>query len=385
MRMIISASLLSAALAVSQAAQAQSSDPASTPASPDSQSAESASGMQPADSQLPAGEKSMDPNKQMHGGTHGSTMGSTGGTQGDMGQQQAGTNTSECDIGFRSGQTSADTSSVQTCLSQVDKASVKYINVLGVASPVGSESLNMRLSQQRAASVAEQLKREFPNAQVSSMGIGEQPNMEPSAKVTLVSVAGAETAQAGADDAAAGAAGADVAAGDGTTALPGQETATDDLGRVSLGEGVETEGAVRMNTARIAARVAQDDFDPVDEVLPFYGLEIAYVGRMPGATGVRWEAGAVGGVLAEQGDEADGYEAHGLLGAGYAFNNFVVGARALGGAVWNDRPGTSREAQEDFGGEARIGFEKDRWSIFAGAGATQEQTARLGIDLGVLL
>jgi len=370
MRMIISASLMSVVLAVSQAAVAQTTDssqPSTVPGapvdaqmgSPSMSAPASESGMQPSGSQMTGDAQSLQ--------------------SGDA-QQQANVNTSECDISFNSGASSADTAAVQSCVSQLDKSQVKYISVMGVASPDGPATKNQQLSQMRAASVAEQLKREFPNARVTSMGIGEQPNMDPSARVTIVSV----------DDAAAQAqasvpltpAPVDPLA---TQPLPGEQNAADDLGRVSLGEGVETEGAVRMNTARIAARLAQDDFDAADDLLPFYGLEVAYVGRLPGATGLRWEAGAVGGVMAEETDEADGYQAHGLLGVGYAFNNFVIGARGLGGAIWDDRPGTRRDAQEDFGGEARIGFEKDRWSVFAGAGATENLSTRLGIDLGILL
>jgi hypothetical protein len=118
----------------------------------------------------------------------------------------------------------------------------------------------------------------------------------------------------------------------------------------------------------------------LDESFPVIGLEVAYVRPNTGMQNLRTEMGATAASMSKGDKLMQQASAHALLGAGFNLSGIIVGARALGGGVWDEE----NKWRDDFGGEGRLGFENKTLSVFAGVGRTQK-TSRFGLDVGILL
>jgi hypothetical protein len=264
------------------------------------------------------------------------------------------------------------------------KADVEYFHLLATTHVAGMQKKNLALADTRIANIKKLLTADYPNARLESLNAGPSAHLGDTMRLTVMAVK-VEKATALEDGMAP------VVTEERplhTTAGAGKETGDvqiepaageEALPRVALAPSVKSEEA-RENFGRIAARMGQDADRDSDESYPAIGFEVAYVRPNTGAANVRTELGGTAVSMSKGSDLMRRASAHALVGAGYSISGVVVGARLLGGGVWDE----AEKWRDDFGGEGRLGFEKGNISIFAGIGRT-DKTSRFGLDVGLML
>lgn len=296
------------------------------------------------------------------------------------------TETHECSIKYAKNSIIAAEAEFNRCLSAVEsrKADVEYFQIVAGTGIAGKHQANLKRAEQRIDFLKKKLSADFPNARLDSINVG--PNRQLGDSVRLSYVALTPEAKAAMAEASSPVtteerrlhttAGAGSESGEPQIEPPKEAT---DLPRVSAAPAVKAE-VLRENFARIAVRMGQDADRDRNESFPAIGLEVAYVRPNTGMENLRTEIGGTAVSMSKGEDLSKQASAHVLLGAGYNLNGVIVGARALGGGVWDE----DNKWRDDFGGEGRLGFENKSYSIFAGVGRTQK-TARFGLDLGMML
>lgn len=275
--------------------------------------------------------------------------------------------TSKCEVKFDTNSAVPSSSDIESCLSKAE-GSIESAYVIGTASKGGSLSYNYNLSQRRAQSIANAIKARLPDAKIETFAAGSSADSL-SAKVLITA----------AEDTSA----TPVAAVVIDQSIAQQEQAQEEYQRSStLNREQEAGLTPDQHSARIAVRLGNDIYDPADERYPSAGLDIGYVRNNVLLNNMRLEMGTTASVLqdaSQSGMEQIGAaSAHAYVGPGFGVKSFVVGARGMVGSVWD----SARKWQIDTGGEGRIGFESDSFSVFAGLGRTT-YTTRLGVDVGV--
>ena len=292
--------------------------------------------------------------------------------------------THECNIPFDNGAVDANRDLVNNCVSGFQNNEVKFISITAGASPGGSLRANKVVSDKRAEMLRMELARMYPDARIEAHGIGVQPVTGRSAKIVAVTAPSVEMAAA--EFAKISTATAETPPESTASVEPSVDPSADttDLGRVNLDASTQlgADKSDRENWFRLALRGANDRYYDDDKYYGSAGLELAYVRSKTMIPSVRGELGATASAMLDNDYENSfrGYNAHAFAGPAFAYNGFVIGARALGGGVWEEE----RKFRGDGGGEGRIGFESPNGiSVFAAAGRTNK-LARYGIDLGMI-
>jgi hypothetical protein len=296
------------------------------------------------------------------------------------------TETRECTLKFSKNETTLPQKQVDDCLSAFAnrKDDVDHVQIIAGTRLGGAHKTSMKRSTARIDNLRKKLTADFPNARIDSVNAGPSRELGEVLRLTIISLS-PETKAAMAEESTP------VTTEERrlhTTAGAGSETGepqiepqkeAGDLPRVSVEPVVKAEG-VRENFGRVAARLGQDSNRDLDESFPVIGLEVAYVRPNTGMQNLRTEMGATAASMSKGDKLMQQASAHALLGAGFNLSGIIVGARALGGGVWDEE----NKWRDDFGGEGRLGFENKTLSVFAGVGRTQK-TSRFGLDVGILL
>ncbi|MFZ9521007.1 MAG: hypothetical protein ACO3A4_11080 [Silvanigrellaceae bacterium] len=291
-----------------------------------------------------------------------------------------------CTLKYSSKQTVLPSKQLDDCLSVFAnrKADVEHVQIIASTRLAGTHKTNLWRANARLENLRGKLTSEFPNVRIESVNAGPSRELGDTLRMTIISLT-PEVKAAMAD------ASGSVTTEDRrlhTTAGAGSETGEPqiepqkeggELPRVSVEPVIKSE-SMRENFGRIAARMGQDSDRDLDESFPVIGLEVAYVRPNTGMPNLRTEAGATLASMSKGDKLMKQASAHALLGAGFNINGVILGARALGGGVWDEE----NKWRDDFGGEGRLGFENKTLSVFAGVGRTQK-TSRFGLDVGILL
>ena len=297
--------------------------------------------------------------------------------------------THECNIPFGNGEVDANRVLLNTCVTGFKNSEVKFISIAAGASPGGSLRANKRVSDKRAEMLRAELTRMYPNARIEAHGIGVQAVTGRSARIVAVTAPTAEMAAAEFSKISTSVADtqpttttSSTSPSLDTSAVPAPDTT--DLNKVNLDASTKlgSDKSDRENWMRLALRGANDRYYDDDKYYGSAGLELAYVRSKTLIPSVRGELGATGSAMLDNDSKNSfrGYNTHAFVGPAFAYNGFVVGARALGGGIWEEQ----RKFRADGGGEGRLGFESPNGlSIFAGAGRTNK-LARYGVDLGMI-
>ena len=344
----------------------------------------------------------------------------------------------QCEVEFRSGTTLEDEAEIPDCVQEFKALKLTRIEVMGYASKGGSASSNRAVSQSRADLVGTRLSEAFPGVTIDAKGMGMDDSRGRAAIVTAYYIDGTaavssvgkpsdlgtttpKAANAATDpitgdkmvdessNSTAGArtetpagsvnsfpqglqkgtttpsASSDMAAGDfpngsnatsdgSIVAAAGNTTATTDAGTPLQREDI----ASGWNDVRVAGRVGYDKLWDRNEFMNSAGVDVAYVRRNVGTKLVRLEVGATTSFMGEFGEDLKAYNFHGVVFPALEIGPLVFGPRGLLGGSWDD---ASKETVIDAGGEGRLGIEAANYSIFIGAGRTQELT-RVGLDIG---
>jgi hypothetical protein len=131
---------------------------------------------------------------------------------------------------------------------------------------------------------------------------------------------------------------------------------------------------------RASVRGGYDRNWELDRNLNAIGIEIASVQRRPHWNNFRLEGGGTASVMGDNDDAFTGSNAHATIFPSLDFNGFVFGPRGLAGLSWEQETDLVRP---DVGGEGRLGFQADTYSVFFSAGRTLELT-RVGLDVGAI-
>lgn len=288
--------------------------------------------------------------------------------------------TQECNISFPMGRTEGSDSLVSQCVKGLQGHDVKFISITAAASPGGKLRSNQILSQRRAEHIRMEMARLYPQAKIVAHGIGVQPTMGRSAHVVVVTAPTAEMASADFSKLSH-----EVVVPPTVVQVPVvQNPEPTDLNKVNLDSTTKfgNDKLDRENWMRLALRGANDKYYDDDKYYGSAGLELAYVRSKTFIPSARGELGATASAMLNNDykNSFRGYNAHAFVGPGFAYNGFVIGARALGGGVWEE----DRKFRADGGGEGRLGYESPNGlSIFAAAGRTNK-LARYGVDLGMI-
>lgn len=291
----------------------------------------------------------------------------------------------DCNLKYSKNATTVAETDFVRCLSAVQnrKDDVEYIQIVAGTGIAGKHQANVKRAEQRIDHLKKKLGADFPNARLDAVNVGPSRHMGDAVRLSYVALTPeAKAAMTESNPVTTeerrlhSTAGAGSESGEPQIEQP-KEAA--DLPRVSVAPVVKTE-VMRENMARIAVRMGQDADRDRNESFPAIGLEVAYVRPNTGMENLRTEIGGTAASMSKGEDLTKQASAHVLLGAGINMNGVVLGARALGGGVWDE----DNKWRDDFGGEGRLGFENKSYSIFAGVGRTQK-TARFGLDLGMML
>ncbi|MBM3381446.1 MAG: hypothetical protein FJY29_03300 [Betaproteobacteria bacterium] len=264
------------------------------------------------------------------------------------------------------------------------KAEIEHFHLLATTHAVGALKKNLALADSRIANLKKLLTVDFPNARIDALNAGPSAHLGDAVRIRVMAVKIEKTAalEEGMTPVVTEerplhtTAGAGKESGDvQVEPAPGEGA----LPRVALTPTVKAEES-RENFGRIAARMGQDADRDSDESYPAIGFEAAYVRPNTGAQNVRTELGGTAASMSKGSDLMRRASAHALVGAGYSISGVVIGARLLGGGVWDE----AEKWRDDFGGEGRLGFENGNISIFAGIGRT-DKTSRFGLDVGLRL
>ena len=286
----------------------------------------------------------------------------------------------ECTLKYSRNATSVPMQELNDCMEPLSdkKANIEFIHVLSSTRAGGSFSKNVRVGDSRIANLKKLVSENYPHARIESVNVGPNAKLGDNVRLTTVLVTPAVVAAM--SPVVSEPRPLHTTAGAGKQSGDLQiESESEELPRVSLAPAMKAEG-MRENFGRIAARMGQDADRDTDESFPAIGFEAAYVRPNTGSPNVRTEIGGTAVSMSKGSELLNRVSAHVILGAGYNISGVVLGGRLLGGGVWNEQD----KWNEDFGGEGRLGFEKDNVSIFAGIGRT-DKTSRFGLDVGLML
>ncbi len=291
----------------------------------------------------------------------------------------------ECTLKYKKSEAAVPMKEFNECLARFTerKADVEFFHLLASTHTAGAAKRNIALGDLRIDNLKKLLSADFPNARIDSVNIGPNARMADSVRLTTVAVKPEKIAAMEEGESPVmteerplhTTAGAGKESGD----IQIEPAKAEELPRVSIEPVIKAEG-VRENFGRIAARMGQDADRDSDESYPAIGFEAAYVRPNTGIPHLRTEMGGTAVSMAKGSDLMRRASAHAILGAGYNISGVVIGARALGGGVWDEK----EKWRDDVGGEGRLGFENDNISIFAGVGRT-DKTTRFGLDVGLML
>lgn len=296
------------------------------------------------------------------------------------------TETHDCKLKYTKSATAVPMKALDGCLSAFAnrKDDIEYFHILASTQATGQLKANLKRSETRIENLRKKLAADFPNARIDSLNVGPSRQLGDAVRLSVIAITPEVKAAMEIE-------GTPVTSEERrlhSTAGAGSETGEPqiepqkepvELPRVSVEPVVKAE-ATRENFARVAARLGQDRNRDLDEDFPVVGLEAAYVRPNTGIQNLRTEMGGTAVSMSKGDDFMRQASAHALLGAGFNMNGIVLGARALGGGVWDE----ANKWREDFGGEGRLGYENKTVSIFAGVGRTQK-TQRIGLDVGLML
>jgi hypothetical protein len=287
---------------------------------------------------------------------------------------------STCIAGFQLGTSIVENETkFSSCIqSASNERTPSAIVVFASASPVGNSNFNYDLSKERAEAISAQLQKQFPNAYLTSVAGGENPDQGASVKVTFVFPD--ESKKTVIENT-----GTQIEDSENIAALGGSlgSAENQNFGGSRSATGpkfVETEKS-NFPRMRLALRGGGDHYRNRLTLYPSTGMELSWVPnlRQNGETnGLRLELGVQGHILARN-KFADLYNVYGLGGAGYYFGPLAVGARGIGGVFWN----ASTEKSADGGIELRLGYEGERVSVFSHAGLSGAFTS-VGLDFGLI-
>ena len=286
----------------------------------------------------------------------------------------------ECTLKYSRNATSVPMQELNDCMEPLSdkKANIEFIHVLSSTRAGGSFSKNVRVGDSRIANLKKLVSENYPHARIESVNVGPNAKLGDNVRLTTVLVTPAVVAAM--SPVVSEPRPLHTTAGAGKQSGDLQiESDSEELPRVSLAPAMKAEG-MRENFGRIAARMGQDADRDTDESFPAIGFEAAYVRPNTGSPNVLTEIGGTAVSMSKGSELLNRASAHVILGAGYNISGVVLGGRLLGGGVWNEQD----KWNEDFGGEGRLGFEKDNVSIFAGIGRT-DKTSRFGLDVGLML
>lgn len=292
----------------------------------------------------------------------------------------------DCKLKYSKTATAYPAKELDTCLSGFmnRKDDIEYFHILASTHVSGQHKANVKRADSRIENLKKHLAKEFPNARIDSLNAGPSRQLGDSVRLSFIAVI-PETKTSMTESSTpvtteerrlhttAGA-----ASETGEPQIEARKEAGE-LPRVSVEPVVKAE-LPRENFARIAARLGQDANRDLDESFPAIGLEVAYVRPNTGVQNLRTEIGGTAASMSKGDNLMKQASAHVILGAGFNMNGIILGARALGGGVWDEE----NKWRDDYGGEGRLGFENRTVSIFAGVGRTQK-TSRFGLDVGLML
>lgn len=292
----------------------------------------------------------------------------------------------ECVLKYSKNAAAVPMKEFNECLSSYSerKSEIERFHLLATTHAAGAMKKNLSLADNRIANLKKRLAADFPNARIETLNAGPSAHLGDAVRLTVMAVKVEKVAALEEGTAPVmteerplhTTAGVGKESGDvQVEPVAGEEA----LPRVALAPTVKAE-ETRENFGRIAARMGQDADRASDESYPAIGFEAAYVRPNTGAQNVRTELGGTAVSMSKGSDLMRRASAHALVGAGYSIAGVVVGARLLGGGVWDE----AEKWRDDFGGEGRLGFEKGNISIFAGIGRT-DKTSRFGLDVGLML
>lgn len=342
--------------------------------------------------------------------------------------------TETCNVEFKSGVLLEDENAAQDCVTRFEKLNLSRIEIVGYASPGGSDATNRALAQRRANMVSEKMKQAFPGLEISSRGAGVDSSRGRSAQVlayysgvqgtvqanpmgspsqlgtttptSTVTAIDPLTGQELVDQSSNSTAGHQQETPSGhITSYPNElqgmrnvseptatvnnmqgSTSTDSsMGMGTTGAASDTGTPLQRedipsgwNDMRIAGRVGYDRQWDRDEYMNSAGIDASYVRRNLGTRLARLEAGATASFLGDPAEDLKAFNFHGTVFPALEAGPLVFGPRGLLGGSWEDQ---GKETVIDAGGEGRLGVEAANYSIFVAAGRTMNLT-RIGLDVG---
>jgi hypothetical protein len=296
----------------------------------------------------------------------------------------------ECKLKYSKKEVSVPSKELDACLSAFmnRKDDVEQLNLVAGTLAAGKHQANVKRAGQRLANLKTKLSSEFPNARIETLNVGPSKEIGESVRLTVIAVTReVKAAMTEEKDERIPVTTEErrlhTSAGVGTESSEPQiepQKEARELPRVSVAPTSVKAEMPRENFGRVAARLGQDSDRDLDESFPAIGLEVAYVRPNTGVPNLRTEMGGTAASMSKGDNLMKQASAHALLGAGWNMSGIIIGARALGGGVWDEE----NKWRDDFGGEGRLGFENKTVSIFAGVGRTQK-TSRFGLDVGILL
>jgi hypothetical protein len=258
-----------------------------------------------------------------------------------------------CQITFEFDSAKVDARALDVCADVLKLKAGDKVQIDAYASEEGTRAYNLKLSQKRAAAVASGLHKRVKGLDVKASGLGER-DME--SRVAILITGAADEAMA--TDEIPGTKVASLGVSDAVATKTASASSTQGRWRAALRSGFDT--------TRIEGR--EEYFAP--------GLDVAYLPEVH--PNLRVEVGALASLYAEGNRNRLG-SYHFAPMVGYQNAGYVAGVRGLAGVVH------SYETDKDFtdtGAELRLGVERDRWSLFLGAGRSSTLD-RVGMDFGV--
>lgn len=300
-------------------------------------------------------------------------------------QAAARTESLECTLKYKKNESTVPMKDFKSCAERFSerKADLQFFQILASSSAGGAASKRLKLVENRIENLKKLLTADYPGIRIDAINAGSSAQLGDVVRMTSVLALPEEVSalEEGVSPVTTEERPLHTTAGAGkqTGDVQIDESKPEELPRVSIAPVVGAE-VVRENYGRVAARLGQDAIRDLDENFPAIGLELAYVRPNTGTPHLRTEMGGTAASMSKGNDLMKRASAHVLLGAGYNISGVVIGARALGGGVWDEQ----EKWRDDFGGEGRLGFENKNVSIFAGVGRT-DKTSRFGLDVGLIL
>ncbi|MEY4065747.1 MAG: hypothetical protein RIR26_1955 [Pseudomonadota bacterium] len=291
----------------------------------------------------------------------------------------------ECTLKYKKNEATVPMKEFNTCVGRFAerKKDVQFFQLLASSSAGGAASKRLKLVDSRIENLKKLLTADHPGVRIDAINAGSSAQLGDVVRMTTVLAAPEEVGvlEEGVSPVTTEERPLHTTAGAGkeTGDVQIEPNKSEELPRVSIAPVVSAE-VERENFGRVAARFGQDADRNLDESFPAIGLELAYVRPNTGTPHLRTEMGGTAVAMSKGNDLMKRASAHVLLGAGYNISGVVIGARALGGGVWDEKD----KWRDDFGGEGRLGFENKNVSIFAGVGRT-DKTSRFGLDVGLML